>query len=309
MKKRYVLFIIVFTVALVAFSSCRSYDAGKGIMIKYFSDIEQFSVMDEYVIKDLSPDDDKYLKDIPYAESYTKQLEFEGKKYQVYAYVFENDEDSQKYYGLCTSYKTNQRRTYNFHTTTYSKSYGIVLYDKCVYRFYGGKHDAFVEAYNYLTESFPMFYRNLNSNVADGDHDLYQIFDDDEFSTLINNNPIDPYIRAKYDQSDNAFDFGNAVLEENRIWMAELENALQKYRACLDYEGLAEFNASQIAWETMIEANFIWQTKELYEKDYIDVATVIPQRKAALYKQRTIEVKYFHYLHDKNADISFVFKG
>ena len=316
MKKRYVLFIIVFAVALVAFSSCSTYDTEKVLITKYFTDIEQFSVMDEYVTKDLSPDDDKYLKDIPYAESYTKQLEFEGKKYQVYAYEFNNVEDARNYFKAVSGRDTAQKYDHRTKLTSYSKSFCLVISNNNVYRFNGRKIDSFTKAYNCLTEGFPVCYKTLDNAVIGADFGLYQFVGDEKFSEMINKNPIDPYIRAKYDQTQASSSLLSFVAdEEDNLWKAELDNALQKLRVCLEEPDLTKFNASQTAWEANVKADIAWQTslflKSPLEKEpsQFDALYGVKLYEANLYKQRTIEVKYFHYLHDNNADISFVFKG
>ena len=75
---------------------------------RFFTSIEDFSTIESYVKTNLDPQNDPNLGDLSVLESYTKIIEFDGKDYILYAYVFHDTAASIEYFHEVTGKETSK---------------------------------------------------------------------------------------------------------------------------------------------------------------------------------------------------------
>ena len=68
-----------------------------------------------------SPSDDKYLKDLTYVDFFAAKYESEELEFEIFAYVFDSAEASQRYFENATGIAVSL-------TTNFSSSYGVGLF-------------------------------------------------------------------------------------------------------------------------------------------------------------------------------------
>lgn len=133
---------------------------------RFFTDINSFAKLDEYVVKDLEITKDKYLEHHEIISYYAKEISYNGKKYSVYAYVFSSNEASYEYFKKCTGKTTDS--AWNFSASSnYISSRYLAYYENCLYRIEGGEYKSFVEAVNFINETFPIGYDELKSKQTE----------------------------------------------------------------------------------------------------------------------------------------------
>ena len=158
---------IIFTVAIVIFVVICAIEifATDSVNDRFYTDIDSFSKLDEYTVKELKLTDDKYLGDLEIVSHYTKEILYNGKKYSVYAYVFSDAESSATYFMNCTGISTEPDYSFLSSSNLFFNSQYIAFYDCYLYRIEGhGRYKLFVEAVNFITESFPLEYHDLYQN-------------------------------------------------------------------------------------------------------------------------------------------------
>lgn len=138
----------------------------QSLNIRFFEDIESFSKLDEYVVRELELADDKYLGNLSVTSYYAKEISYNGEKYSVFAYVFSNNEASFEYFKKCTGKKTDLDWNYSSSSNFTSSRY-LAYYGNCLYRIEGGSIRAFVEAVNFINETFPIGYDELKSKQTE----------------------------------------------------------------------------------------------------------------------------------------------
>jgi hypothetical protein len=137
---------------------------GDSMQLRFFKEIKDFSVMDSHVKTDLSPSDDPSLGDCSVTESYTKVIEYDGKEYILYAYVFRDTATSIEYFHEVTGKKTSKEWDFASSSNTYFHSHYVAYYENCLYYIEGGNRWDFTKAVNFINESFPI---TLESLMAD----------------------------------------------------------------------------------------------------------------------------------------------
>ncbi|MBQ9152012.1 MAG: hypothetical protein IJX72_07155 [Clostridia bacterium] len=137
---------------------------GDNIQWHFFTSIEDFSAIDSYVKKDLSPQDDPNLGNLSVMESYTKIIEYNGKEYILYAYIFHDTAASIEYFHEVTGKKTSNVWNFASSSNTYFHSHYVAYYENCLYYIEGGNRWDFIEAVNFINNSFPI---TLESLIAD----------------------------------------------------------------------------------------------------------------------------------------------
>ncbi len=137
---------------------------GDNIQWHFFTYIEDFSAIESHVKTDLDPQNDPNLGDLSVMESYTKIIEFDGKDYILYAYVFHDTAASIEYFHEVTGKKTSKKWNFSLSSNTYFHSHYVAYYENCLYYIEGGNRWDFVEAVNFINDSFPI---TLESLIAD----------------------------------------------------------------------------------------------------------------------------------------------
>lgn len=141
------IFALVFILSLLDFLT-------NPIEARAFDSMDAPTVFDEYVIDELNPNDDKRLGDLEYTDSYTKVLEYQGRKYYLYAYKFKNQTDAQIYlYGTKKSETLKQSFRYSYNESRY-----VAFYHEYAYCLDGNNHKDFAEFYNMATKDFTIIF-------------------------------------------------------------------------------------------------------------------------------------------------------
>lgn len=158
------IFVLVFIFVLGLLVPLILQFTGDNMQWHFFTNIEDFSAIDAYVKKDLSPKDDPNLGDLSVVESYTKIVEYDGTEYYLFAYVFHDTEASIEYFHEVTGKKTAKDWNFASSSNTYFHSHYVAYYKNCLYYIEGGNRSDFIEAVNFINKSFPI---TLESLAAD----------------------------------------------------------------------------------------------------------------------------------------------
>ena len=134
---------------------------------RFFTDISDFNKLEKYEKNERSLPADKNLKGITPETAYTKEIEYKGKTYKVYAYVFSDTESSVSYFCKKTG-KIKSACDYDFSISTnyFFSSHFIAYNECCLYRVDGGNYKSFAEVVNFINESFPLDLRVLQERQA-----------------------------------------------------------------------------------------------------------------------------------------------
>ena len=128
---------------------------------RFFTSIEDFSTIESYVKTNLDPQNDPNLCDLSVLESYTKIIEFDGKDYILYAYVFHDTAASIEYFHEVTGKETSKEWNFSSSSNTYFHSHYVAYYENCLYYVEGGNRWDFVKAVNFINDSFPVTLESL----------------------------------------------------------------------------------------------------------------------------------------------------
>ena len=112
MKRKNIIFlslvaVVILTLVLIAF-----FVQMHPIEIRYFTDISSFSALEPYVVGNLDAFQDSDIDKETVAASYAKTIEYSGRKYDVYAYVFEDTASAAAYFRDCTGETVSGERQY-----------------------------------------------------------------------------------------------------------------------------------------------------------------------------------------------------
>lgn len=132
------------------------------IIEKGFTDISEFNVLDAYAV-DSSAKEDRYLGNLQPEESYVKTVNYCGESFDVYAYVFETDDDAFAYYEQVSGVKTSiQDSCYYFLGIRNMRDIKYIFYYKnYAYLITGSDYVKTAEFINWLTADFPIDYREV----------------------------------------------------------------------------------------------------------------------------------------------------
>ena len=118
---------------------------------KIFGDITEFTFVEDIAGEILKPDTDKDLKSISFAESKAYKIKYDGKVYNIYAYVFENSNDANSYFHNVTGKQNNRETNFSSSGNFYFSTRLIVLSSNKAYKIAGPgekKFDEFIKIMN-----------------------------------------------------------------------------------------------------------------------------------------------------------------
>lgn len=127
---------------------------------KFFSNIDEFSHLEQCDSEEIIEEDD-YLRNSELLDSYTRRIEYKGKEYVVYAYVFVDVEDLREYFDKYTGKRTKSEWNFSSSSNYFFRSSFIAYHQNCLYRIEGGNYSDFVEAVNFITSEFSITYNSL----------------------------------------------------------------------------------------------------------------------------------------------------
>ena len=168
MKNKKVYLIIASMIPVLAFLSVTVIPLmSDPVQTRFFSTIDELSHLDSYVKEELSSQDDSYLKDLRVQDSYTKLIEYNGKTYRLYAYVFEDTESARQYFERKTGVRTSTDWDMRYSSNIYFSSMYIAYHENCLYRIEGGSYVNFVKAVNLVNDPFSITLKSLQSEATE----------------------------------------------------------------------------------------------------------------------------------------------
>ncbi len=139
--------LIILIVGIISFVKYGSYNQ-KNI----FSDISECYALDDLKVDD-KPLVDKYIRDLPYINSYTYKLNYDSHVFKIYAYEFENMEDAKKYYLAVKGHTAEREYEYNMSGGTFGTEL-IVRNGANIYRIDAGGAFAYTDIMRHLNSIF-----------------------------------------------------------------------------------------------------------------------------------------------------------
>lgn len=155
-------------------------------------------------------------------------------------------------------------------------------------------------------------------------YNVYEITGDDPiFSKTMNQNPIDEsYSLEMHENATATKDFTDIENKYLDIWKTEMEYSIGQFTSMLSEKDRSDFDEVQSNWEKSAIESLTLENSLLVNEDYgVSLGSgykfLIISQKRELYRQRTIRIKYLHYLLetsenksisvDKCASLQFLF--
>ncbi len=124
------------------------------IHARFFTDISDFSKLEPYVVRELSISEDRYVDENTVKESYIKTIKYGGRKYDVFAYVFENTADAAEYYSKCSRNSADSNWGHYSMSNFFFTSDFIAFHENCLFRVAGGSYLPFSDVVNFICKDF-----------------------------------------------------------------------------------------------------------------------------------------------------------
>ena len=121
--------------------------------INIFSDISECNALNALKVNDQSLVD-RYIKGIPYVDSYAYKLKYNSKTFKIYAYEFENIDDAKEYYSMIWGHTSEKEVDYNMSGSSFFTSKLIVRNGVNVYRVEAGNAFAYTDIMHHLNSVF-----------------------------------------------------------------------------------------------------------------------------------------------------------
>lgn len=148
---------------------------------------------------------------------------------------------------------------------------------------------------------------NPVDHVATENWNRYEITDANPlFSSIINKNPID----AAYNQEKSSLSRTLEYIELEKkylaLWQEEMTYSVEKLLAVLTEQDAHQFQNSQNAWCAAVDAdlesiNAILQGEQYSLPNGSNFSWLLLSEKREIYRERTIKIKYIHYLIESKA--------
>lgn len=141
-----------------------------------------------------------------------------------------------------------------------------------------------------------------SGNQTIEDYDIYGLKQSDPvFNLAIANNGIDTAYRNEIDLASTNEELVQIELKYISIWEAELDSSIKKYIAVLSEEDQLAFQTSQELFDRYSEVSISYDANLLLQGKYgINLGTssrwLLNVNKKEIIRERTIHVKYLHYL-------------
>ena len=146
---------ILLTICTFVLSSCSVITTK--IEYKGFSDINELSVVDPYVIEEIDPVTDSRLNDMEYNENYCKVVRYNNITYKLFAHVFENEQNAADYCDL--EVISNKNYNYKYSGNIFFSNTLRVYSGNCAYIIEGNSHSDFADFYSFLSSEFTVTFK------------------------------------------------------------------------------------------------------------------------------------------------------
>ena len=153
MKKKIVLTFIIGSIVILFFVSVIWFLVSNPIRINYrnFSNIQDFDALNSFILED-ELTDGKIQALIP-ESSFVHYVKYNGKDFRVFAYVFQNQEETICYFKNCTGKSQTVESNFSFSSNGFRSSF-IAFQNCCVYRVEGGSPRSVIEFVEYVSLLF-----------------------------------------------------------------------------------------------------------------------------------------------------------
>lgn len=139
-------------------------------------------------------------------------------------------------------------------------------------------------------------------------YDVYEITtEESEFNDFVRNNPIDDKFNTEYYiQASTVNEWLTIQSKYCEIWMSELEKSLDSLYQVLNESDKAVLVALQEDWLSYTNKSLSFEHSLLSEKNDLNMGNmfVVFQKNSyrEAFRNRTIRIKYIHYLLETNGD-------
>lgn len=151
---------------------------------------------------------------------------------------------------------------------------------------------------------------NEQENSCGENYNVYEITGDPIFSKIMSQNPIDESYNLKADERAATKDFVDIELEYIDVWKAEMDYSIDKFISLLSEEDRDDFLEIQNSWEKSAVDALAFENDLISDENYgillgSGYQFLILSQKRELYRERTIRIKYLHYLIESSGSASF----
>lgn len=146
-------------------------------------------------------------------------------------------------------------------------------------------------------------------------YDRYELdSQESQFNLAIADNPIDEAYAKEINQAGTVDEMAQVETKYISLWQNELANTVARYRNALSEEDKMTFDEAQSSFDAYIQISFDFASEMLLENKY-DIQTgtasrwlLYSERREAV-RERTIYVKYLHYLLERAAGAESEFES
>ena len=121
--------------------------------LKMFDDFTQLDFLNEYIIADIPTDEN--LGELKPISNFTKKIQWEKQKYEVFAYEFASVEDLAVYYEKVGGYWGGDQYGWHFKGNSLFNTNAVLYYDKYILYVEGASDKETVAFLTWMTSDFP----------------------------------------------------------------------------------------------------------------------------------------------------------
>ena len=134
------------------------------IEYKSFDDIAEFAFVEEVAEEILTPDTDKDIKNIAFTESKAYRIKYNGAIFNIYAYVFEDNDDANNYFRNAAGKKNNRETNFSSSGNYYFSTRLTVLSNNKAYKITGPGYKEFMKFIEIVDDNLsgPKIYGRTN---------------------------------------------------------------------------------------------------------------------------------------------------
>lgn len=153
-KKRSPIAAVITAILLpVLFISCMMFSTqiSRDVKINMFDDITETEVMTAFAVRDLT---DENLEGLLPVGSFSKLIEWENKKFEVYACEFHTQNDLDAYLKRLRTYRSDKKQGWHISGNSFSHTDAVFYYDTCVLYIVGPSQVRTMYFAQWLTAAF-----------------------------------------------------------------------------------------------------------------------------------------------------------
>ena len=149
-----ILIVIAISVCLLIFVTILGMHSGAKLKeVRVFNCIDEIDKQSEYIVKNEEVEQDVDCRELSVSRDYSCVIEYNGKRFYLYAYEFDNESSARYYFKNCTGISTDR-------SSNYSASGGVffarfVAYNgKNAYKITGNDYSAMLDVLEIISADF-----------------------------------------------------------------------------------------------------------------------------------------------------------